>query len=334
MNFLTRFFSGNSRNTGAHRLLSGLSLAALLGLAACGGGGGPSDSGGNPITPVGSAGKISWVTTERINNRTENVIKTMDASTGAVQMFVAGDFTEKGVSAARNGTLAYLKEFDDSYEIRIVRTDGSQVASFFWNEDLTFLVDGARISPDANHVAFSLNRIEGNTRTDAVYLCNTQGAIICYWFNNLRSPAWLGDGRLIARNSAADRIYAINVTTRALNPIGPVISSIDDLAGTPNSSHILFSTNNRPNRIRALNLATNAVTTLSDGGTGQYKPLVSSDGASLFYMELCCGGGFDIGALRRTPLNLSGTFSGGVQTNLVRDAGGNIVFPGDVYGQF
>jgi hypothetical protein len=336
MNFLTCFFSGKCRSTVLHRLLSVLSLSAVLGITACGGGGGGSPgSGGNPIPPVGSAGKVSWLTTDRINDRVERVIKTIDGSTGATQIFVAGDFSEGGVSAARNGTLAYLKEFDDSYEIRLARTDGSAVTSFFWNENLTILLDGVRISPDAKYVSFALNRSEGSAREDAVYLCNTEGAVFCYWFSNLRSPAWLGDGRLIARTSDFGRIYAINVTTRALSPIGPVIGDIDDLASTPNTSHILFSTNSRPNRIKALNLTTNVVTTLSDGGTGQYMPLVSSDGASLYYLEACCGGGTTAGVLRRTPLNLGGAFTGGVQTNLVRDAGGGLITIGDkFYGQF
>jgi hypothetical protein len=343
---LTRFFPGNDHNPSLYQLLRRLSLAALIGLAACGGGGGgggtPSDPNGNPVTPGGSAAKVSWVTVERINNRAETVIKTLDTSTGAVQMFQSGLFTEGGVSAARNGTLAYLQDFDDNYEIRMVRADGSPVASFTWAERLTFVLEGARISPDAKYVSFALDRANNSGREEAVYLCNTEGASFCYWFSNLRSPAWLGDGRLIARTSDFSRIYVINPVTRSLNPIGPAIGDVDDLAGTPNSSHIVFSTNSRPNRIKALNLATNAVTTLSTGGTGQYKPLISNDGASLFYLEACCAGGVTnigvsstAGALRRTALNLGGAFTGGVDANLVPGAGGGVIGIGDkFYGQF
>jgi hypothetical protein len=343
MKLLTRDVLSDVCQSSMHRLLSGLCLAALLGLSACGGGGGASPgAGGNPITPGGSVGKVSWVTTERINNRAETVIKTLDTSTGAVQLFQSGLFTEGGVSAARNGTLAYLQDFDDSYEIRMVRADGSVVTTFTWNENLTFVLEGARISPDAKYVSFALNRANNSGREDAVYLCNTEGAVFCYWFSNLRSPAWLGDGRLIARTSDFSRIYAINPLTRSLDPIGPEIGDADDLASTPNSSHIIFSTNSRPNRIRALNLTTNAVTTLSSGGTGQYMPMVSSDGASLFYLEACCAGGVTnigvsstAGALRRTALNLGGSFAGGVDVNLVRDTSGGLISVGDkFYGQF
>jgi hypothetical protein len=317
------------------KIALGLSMAVAIGLSGCGGGGTPGNPSGNPITPGGSAGKVSWMTVDRVNNQAETVIKTLDTNTGATQVFLAGVFSEGGVSAARNGTLAYLKDFDDSYEIRMVRADGSLVSSFNWADNLTFLLDGARIAPDATYVAFALNRAGMSGREDAVYLCNTQGSVFCYWFTNLRAPAWLGDGRLIARTSDFSRIYVINPSTRSLDPIGPVIGDIDDLASTPSGSHIIFSTNSRPNRIRALNLATNAVATLSDGGTGQYMPLVSSDGSSLYYAEACCGGGTAAGVLRRTPLNLGGIFTGGIETNLVRDASGGLITIGDkFYGQF
>jgi hypothetical protein len=232
------------------KIALGLSMAVAIGLSGCGGGGGGSpDAGGNPIGPGGSTGKVSWVTVERVNNRTETVIKTIDAGTGATQQFAPADFAEGGVSAARNGTLAYLRDFDDSYEIRMVRTDGSPVASFTWDERLTFLLDGARISPDAKFVSFALNRSNNSGREDAVYLCNTEGAVFCYWFSNLRSPAWLGDGRLIARTSDFNQIYVINPSTRVLNPIGPVIGDIDDLASTQQQPHhLLHQQSPQPNQ--------------------------------------------------------------------------------------
>ncbi len=302
------------------RLLS--SLLMVWALAACGGGGGGgSTEAGNPngtTPPTGATGSIV---------REDNgVIYVTNVATGVETKFETVPFNKGGVSVSKTGIVAHLQERDRNPEgvlIRLTRLDGTIVREFTYEQKLTFVNNrgGARISPDGKWVAFALNTDIGDAgRADRTYVCNTEGAISCSFWNYNNDPGWTADNRLLAVNEDGTQIYRSNAVLSTdplqnrLDPIGPSnLQGAQAPEGTPDNKGIVFSTGNALARVLGLNLTTGTVTTLLTDGLSQELPLAVE--TSLLYLQPCCanrnGGATTAGILSHTihriPLNLSTT---------------------------
>jgi hypothetical protein len=308
-------------------LWSAALVSAML-LASCGGGGGGGgggDGGGNSSV----TGSVVYLTTAQVNGRTERVIKVMNIATRAEIQFVAGSFVEGGPSVSQTGTIAFMTEGDDNVTINFHRLNGQFISRFNYAERVSFPISGAVISPDGRRVAFAQNRLDDvRGREDAVYVCNTTGQPNCIYYFNLRDPAWLGNSKVVSvSGNDRNRLFTIDVTNNRVVQVGPTSATqINNPVGTPDAQTIIYAGDVAVNKLVAMNVATGVTRDISRGGTGQYAPRVSPDGSTLGYIELCCGGGPNRGALRAAPLNLNAVFEGGVNTNLVRDAAGGIIF--------
>jgi hypothetical protein len=265
------------------------------------------------------------------------VIKVLNiANRSAIQFVMEDGLDAGGPSVSQNGTIAYMTEGEDNYNIFFRRLNGQFIRSFNYAENLTFVLSGAVISPDATRVAFALNRLDNTRgREDAVYVCNASGQPNCVYYFNLRDPAWLGNSKLVSvSGNDRRRIFTIDITTGRVVQVGSTSATqINTPVGTPDGQTIVFGSGAGVTRLAAMSVATGAVRQLSAGGTGQYTPRVSPDGTTLGYIELCCGPNPNRGALRAVPLNVNAVFQGGVEVNLVRDAAGATILPsGNEYG--
>jgi Tol biopolymer transport system component len=317
-----------------HRRHHLASLALFVAALASGcGGGGSDDGGGSP--PGGSTGNgaVVLLTTDEVNGRVESVIRSVNLGNRREQQFVAPSFVKGGVSVSRDGTVAYLVEGNDNYTIALTRMDGSAVSSFVWREARTFALGPARISPDGQRVAFSLNRInEDGNRGSATYICNTQGDAFCYYFTYLRDPGWNTDAQVVAVSDDRKQLYRIGVADNSVQAIGPAtLDAAANPVGSADGRHIVFDSG-IAEKLYALELASGQLRQLTAQGTGQFRPTVSADGQALLFVERCCGGSFPTAVLRAVRLDLNATINGGVQENLLRDAAGRIISASGQFG--
>jgi hypothetical protein len=326
----------------ARRLLAPiLALLALNGI----------DLGRTPISAQNSnAGSLVYFDITKINGKTDYGIHVMNLASGKTNIFAAVPYVEGGVSVSETGVIAQLQrqERTDTVMVYLSKLDGTYITDFTWTEKNSFPISGARISRDGTLVAFALKTILGNEkRGDRVVACETQNKtkIRCVYFDNLRDPAFLPDNRLVGINYEK-QIYIsdapINVADPPSNnvtPVGPgTLDRAQNTATTADGKHVIFSSKAGIPRVYALNLQTGLVKTLTSDGIGQYNPVVSSDGKSLYYIQQCCqkaatgSGVFTRGAVHRIPLNTNATTPTPYAKNFLNNAEGKSVGPSGITG--
>jgi dipeptidyl aminopeptidase/acylaminoacyl peptidase len=296
-------------------------------------------------------GSLVYLDSARIGGKADYGIHVMNLATGKTRIFGAIPYAKGGVSVSDTGVIAQLQEQSktDTVLIHLSQLDGTYITDFTWTEKNSFPVSGARISRDGTLVAFALQTILGNEkRGDRVVACETQNnsQIRCVYFDNLRDPAWMPDNRLVGINYEK-QIYIsdgpVNVADPASNTVKPVGPNTLDRARTaettPDGRFVIFSSKAGIPRVYALELQTGLVKTLTSDGIGQYDPLISSDGKSLYFVQSCCqktptggGGVFTSGQVHRIALNTTATTATPYGKNYLQNAEGKSVGPSGQYG--
>jgi WD40-like Beta Propeller Repeat len=343
-------FMNADANLSTVRLLFATAIAATL--LACGGGGGGGGDAPAPPPPSGAAvsGSLVW--------NDNGVIYVMNLATKTQRSFTALDFSvDDAVSASRDGVIAQLADRGrDQAIIRLTQLDGNLIHEFVYNEDASFSVSGAIISPDGKAVAFAFNTyIPGaiepdgtRDRGDRTVVCETRVTPTpsCVFFNFIRDPEWTPDNRLIGLENG-NQFYINNQVTNFANPasnllvkVGP--ANLDRAQGSnmsPDGKTIVFSRNTGVDKVYGLDVASGVVTPLTADGIGQYHPAVSPDGAYLAYRAQCCqttpgsgGSTFTGSRLHAIPFKPGATTSTPYAVNFLTDAQGKSINVGRSYG--
>jgi WD40-like Beta Propeller Repeat len=343
-------FKQDKGSLSALRLLFAATLAVTL--QACGGGGG--DAPAPPAPPTSSSAAVSGSLVWNDNGN----IYVMNLATKAQRSFAALDFSvDNAVSASLDGVIAQLADRGrDQAIIRLTQLDGSLVHEFVYNEDTSFSVSGAIISPDSKAVAFAFNTyipgaigVNGiRDRGDRTVVCETRVTPnpSCVFFNFIRDPAWTPDNKLIGLENG-NQFYINNQVTNFANPasnqllkVGP--GNLDRAQGSsmsPDGKTIVFSRNTGVDKVYGLDVASGVVTPLTADGIGQYHPAVSPDGAYLAYRAQCCqtapnsAGAVSTGSrLHAIPFKPGITTSTPYAVNFLTDAQGKSINVGRSYG--
>jgi WD40 repeat protein len=271
-----------------------------LNLFGCGGGGGSATgsndtAAGGPAAevipaPVLNSGKGSLVFdyVKTINGKLGGAIHVFDLESKTETVFKAIEFLEGGATVAKNGHIAQLAAYNDSVGIRITKLDGSIVKEFTFDESLSFALGGAAISPDASRVAFAINTYvtSRDNRADKVVVCQVAN-LQCRSYLDLREPAWTADGRLLATNSEQTRIFMSDGALATFSRLGTQsYSRVNALTSTPDSKGILIADKNE---IGVFDIASGAYKRFGNNSLGIYDLAISSDGATLFFTQKCCG---------------------------------------------
>jgi hypothetical protein len=293
-------------------------------------------------TNATKSGSIVYEDLARINGKLVRVVKVFNLSNKTETFFETDDFIFGGASVSKDGLIAQL--FDrgrDEAIIRINKLDGTLVKQFVYAEGFTFATSGARISPDGKLVAFAQHiQLEAGKSQERVYFCGTGENNDCYYYENLGDPEWLPDGRLLAVNIFEDRtrggLYATdapltvaNATPTNINRIGPdALDNARDPVATPDGKTIILGMGTLQN-IYAIDIASKQVKQITKDGIEQYRPAVSEDNATLFYIQKCCPTTVAAdptgSAIHAIPLNRSTTTSTPTSKNYLTYANGESV---------
>jgi WD40-like Beta Propeller Repeat len=296
-----------------------------------------------------SSGSLVYTGLARINEDLVRAVKVLNLTTKKVTLFETDDFVFDGASVSKNGLVAQL--FDrgrDEAIIRINKLDGTFVKQFVYSEDNSFATSGARISPDGKVVAFGLRvQVAAGDSRQRVYFCGTGENNDCYYYENLGDPEWLPDGRLIAVNVYQNRerggLYATEAPLSEGNQmptdvfrIGPeTLDNAEEPVVTPDGKTIMVGLGVLQN-IYAIDIQTKAVKKITTNGIQQFKPAVSNDGKTLFYIQDCCpvsaSAPASLPTIHTIPLQLNATTSTPISTNYLKDAAGDSVNASGHYG--
>ncbi|NJM38042.1 MAG: hypothetical protein HC845_09415 [Akkermansiaceae bacterium] len=270
-------------------------------------------------------------------------IAVMNLRTGNTRKFPALPFTEGGASVSRDGTIAHLRELTRNPEgvlVRFNKLDGTFIREFVWEEPLSFVRDGARISPDGKFVAFCL-RVPDDRGGNRIYVFETAPPYRSVFWEAYCSPGWTTDNRLIA---VADGNKQINRTGGPININNPGANILSQVAflnlpglepeapeGAPDGSSILFSDKSGVAKTFSMNVNTGAVTQILTESTGQFHPIVG--GNSLFFVQACCTGIAFSSQIHHVPLNLTRAAPMTIGGYFLEDAAGdNLIVGADRYG--
>jgi Tol biopolymer transport system component len=323
-------------------------IAPILALLAFNG----TDLGRTPISAQNAnSGSLVYYDITKIDGKTDYGIHVMNLATGKTRIFAAVPYADGGVSVSETGVIAQLQrqERTDTVMVYLSTLDGSYITDFTWTEKNSFPISGARISRDGTLVTFALQTILGDgKRGDRVVACETQNKtqIRCVYFDNLRDPAWMPDNRLVGINYEKQiyisdgQVNVANPDRNTVKPVGPNnLDRAKTTETTPDGLHVIFSSKAGIPRVYALELQTGLVKTLTADGVGQYNPLVSSDGKSLYFIQSCCqktptgaGGVFTSGRVHRIPLNTNTTTPTPYAKNFLNNTEGKSVGPNGQYG--
>ncbi len=306
----------------------------------------------NSLNPSGNStltGSLVYSDVVKIDGKLVRAVKVLNLANRSERIFETDDFIKEGVSVSKDGLIAQL--FDrgqDQAIVRINQLDGTFVKQFVYSEENSFATSGARISPDGKLVAFSLRVQLGSGRSqERVYFCGTGTNNDCYFYENIRDPEWLPDGRLLAvnvyENGTRGGLYATaapptvgNTVPTDIFRIGPDnLDNAESPAATPDGKTIIVGLGTLQN-IFSIDIATKAVRQITSDGIQQYRPLVSGDGKTLFYMQECCPKDPRAVATRPTihaiPLKLTTTTNTPISTNYLSDSSGNSINTSGRYG--
>jgi WD40-like Beta Propeller Repeat len=241
-------------------------------------------------------------------------IEVTNLVTGKTTSFPAIPYEEGGVSVSQDGTIAHLQERSSNPEgvtVRLNKLDGTFIRDFVWEEPLSFVYDGARISPDGKNVAFCL-RVPTDRGASRVYVFETSPPHRYVFWQLVRSPGWTVDNRLIAVENNGRQMFLtrqpidVTASTNFLAKVGPNnLATAEAPEGTPDGKSIVFSDNGGVPRSYSMDVATGAVAQLLTEGVGQFYPMVG--GQSLFYAQKCCSGIASLSIIHNLPFNRSST---------------------------
>lgn len=274
-----------------------------------------------------ATGKIAYSFVATLGGGTENAVHIFDLATRTETVFRAVDSPQGGVTAARDGTIAELGELDDAAQIRLSDPDGTIRNSFIVRAELSFATSGAAIAPDASRVAFSFDVALSAGRGARSYICPAAGdGTACSTFEDVKSPAWAPDGRLLAVNEDQTALFLSDAGLNQLTRVpSRTLIRAENPVMTPDGKYVVFDEGDIP-RLALLELATGTVTALTEGGLGQFRAALSPDGATLLFGQKCCGGlGIQVVALHAIPFTIA-TSRTPIAVNTVDDQAGDPVF--------
>jgi DNA-binding beta-propeller fold protein YncE len=270
----------------------GRSVAAALVASLTGACTSDSNAPGAPDEPPGPGamtGKLAYAFVATIDGKLDDAIHVLDLATRRELVFRAVASLKGGVSAARDGTLAQLGELDDAATIRISNPDGATRRDSIVRAELSFATSGAAISPDASRVAFSFDVALTDGRGARTYVCPVVGTDACATFDGVKSPAWAPDGRLLVVTDDQAAVLVSDAAVTRLDRVGPgTLTRAENPIMTPDGRYIIFD-QGEISRLSLLEVATGAVTPLTEGGLGQFRAALSPDGATLLFQQKCCG---------------------------------------------
>lgn len=310
--------------TGVTGFTAVTAVAAVTALAACSGGGGATP--GDPPGGGGGTGKIAYSFVATIAGKLEDAVHVLDVATRRETIFLAVDSPKGGVTAARDGTLAQLGELDDAATIRVSSPDGTTRSSFVVRATLSFATSGAAISPDAGRVAFSFDVALVDGRGPRTYVCPVGGdGTACATFDGLQGPAWTPDGRLLAVNEDESAVFLSDAAVTRLTRVATApLTRAENPIMTADGKYIILDLG-EISHLGLIDVATGAVTPLTDGGLGQFRAALSPDGATLLFQQKCCGGlGIQVVTLHAIPFTTATTTTP-VATHTLDDQAGDPV---------
>jgi hypothetical protein len=277
----------------AHLSITALFALSLLGCG--GGGGGTAPAVANPgvevnPAPVLNLGKGSLVFdyVETINGKLGTAVHVFDLATRTETFFKGVDYLEGGVTVAKNGNIAQLAKYNDSVDIRVTTLNGTLIKEFTFDENLSFALGGAVISPDASRVAFAINTfvVSRNARADKLVVCQVAN-LQCRSYLDFRLPGWTADGRLLATNSERTRVFVSDVGLANFSRLGVRnYFQVNALTSTPDSKGIVIADDNE---IGVVDLATNVYKRFGHNSLGISNAAFSADGATFYFTQKCCG---------------------------------------------
>jgi hypothetical protein len=261
-------------------------------------------------------------------------VHVVNLATGKDVTFGAVPYNEGAVSVSTDGTIAQLQQRDLNPEgalVRITKLDGTIIKEITIAQESSFVTSGARISPDASKVAFSLYiQLGSGKSTIRTYALDIKTSKYIYW-DYTNWPGWTADNRLVVADSEGNQIYKSNAAVDFIDPINPKnLLGIEAVEAAPDGSTVLFSNKSGVRRSFAMNVATGKVTQLLSDGTGQYYPLAAN--GSLFYVQECCAGTFTLPAIHQIPFTADKITSSPIAKFNLQNSAGERLRPIGRYG--
>lgn len=239
-------------------LLAALTVGAAL-LVGCGGGDSPTEPAPRPSTPAAPPGPSPDPTGRfgggvgRVVFVGDSGVRSWDLTAGRVTTLPISDGITGGVSAALDGSHAYLVEDpndDDAVIIRVLDASGAVRHTFHDVHEFSFPVSGAVLSPDGRRVAWGMRvgTDEGAVRrtvfanvdgTDQRYVDASAPDVLTTASPNAGMPGWLPDGRLLV-TTATGFLVSDSALRNVRRLPSPALANPGNPVATPDGRYIVF----------------------------------------------------------------------------------------------